>query len=80
MLVRQSIPLPEEKKTLSHVVARTTPGLAGRGVFASSSRKVRVPELSSNKFGGDGDFFGESLHYQGSGNTLVFVLSISSSF
>ena len=51
MRVRQSIPLPEEKKTLSHVVTRTT---AAAGVAAggrsSRRRKVRVPELPSNKF------------------------------
>ncbi|KAM7542916.1 hypothetical protein Aperf_G00000015731 [Anoplocephala perfoliata] len=58
MLVRQGIPFPEEKKTLSHVVARTTgsgvvtglggtSGGVGRG---SRRRKVRVPELLSDKF------------------------------
>lgn len=58
MLVRQSIPLPEEKKTLSHVVARTAAGgvVAGLGGASgavsrgSRRRKVRVPELPSNKF------------------------------
>ena len=51
MMVRQSIPLPEEKKTLSHVVTRTSAagGVAGGG-RASRRRKVRVPELPSNKF------------------------------
>ncbi|KAL5963865.1 Neuronal acetylcholine receptor subunit alpha-4 [Taenia solium] len=53
MMVRQSIPLPEEKKTLSHVVTRTwTGGLGSRG---SRRRKVRVPELPSNKFLEDDD-------------------------
>ncbi|VUZ45046.1 unnamed protein product [Hymenolepis diminuta] len=62
MLVRQSIPLPEEKKTLSHVVARTAGGgvLAGLGGSAgmghgSRRRKVRVPELQSSKFLDDYD-------------------------
>ncbi|VDO04439.1 unnamed protein product [Rodentolepis nana] len=62
MLVRQSIPLPEEKKTLSHVVARTASGgvLAGLGGSAgmghgSRRRKVRVPELQSSKFLDDYD-------------------------
>ncbi len=59
MLVRQNIPLPEEKKTLSHVVARTT-GVAGR----ASRRKVRVPELASNKYLGEDDF-DESPHRSG---------------
>ncbi|KAH9280633.1 Neuronal acetylcholine receptor subunit beta-3 [Echinococcus granulosus] len=53
MMVRQSIPLPEEKKTLSHVVTRTgAGGLSGR---SSRRRKVRVPELPSNKFLEDDD-------------------------
>uniref|UniRef100_A0A5K3FBT6 Neur_chan_LBD domain-containing protein n=1 Tax=Mesocestoides corti TaxID=53468 RepID=A0A5K3FBT6_MESCO len=51
MLVRQSIPLPEEKKTLSHVVTRTAAGLGGR----HARRKLRVPELHSSKFLGDDD-------------------------
>ncbi|KAL5108266.1 Neuronal acetylcholine receptor subunit beta-3 [Taenia crassiceps] len=53
MMIRQSIPLPEEKKTLSHVVTRT--GTGGLGSRSSRRRKVRVPELPSNKFLEDDD-------------------------
>ncbi|KAM7542020.1 hypothetical protein Aperf_G00000015663 [Anoplocephala perfoliata] len=58
MLVRQCIPLPEEKKTLSHVVTRTATSGVVTGLSGTSSgvgrgsrrRKVRVPELPSDKF------------------------------
>lgn len=53
MMVRQSIPLPEEKKPLSHVVTRT--GTGGLGSRGSRRRKVRVPELPTNKFLEDDD-------------------------
>ncbi|KAM7541968.1 hypothetical protein Aperf_G00000015684 [Anoplocephala perfoliata] len=53
MLVRQSIPFPEEKKTLSHVVSLTTSGVVtglGGAPRGYRRRKVRVPELPSDKF------------------------------
>ncbi len=45
MLVRQNIPLREEKKTLSHIVTRIADHSSSR-----RRRLLRVPELPSNKF------------------------------
>lgn len=48
MLVRQHIPLPERKKTLSHVVTRSA--------ITRVRRKIRMPELPSSKFMGPGAY------------------------